>query len=286
MKYILFPFALLLFVFTTGLAQNSIFKGRTYYENQEQTSYFYLTRIEEKNLRMDLKEWIDGFGNVKDVNKNTYKIEKLKGNKWSDEINTIIVQLQDFKHYNKVVFYFFDKRDRVLENATFRDQEAMDFIEQFQNVNLKKEELRIAIENLEDADDDLKDAVKDSEKTQRAIEKNLKEQEKLGKKLDASPEAITKAITSKEDIVSKMSDENTSQEAKEKLAKESTSKEKEIKKIQKQTDKAETKLSKKEKEFDELTTELIAAKRKVKAMEAIKMDAEIIKNKLEKIAKI
>jgi chromosome segregation ATPase len=283
MKKILISCICLLAIHTSLTAQSTVFKGASYYLGSDNTSYFVMSTIDDKDLSKYAEKWLDSYGKVTKLEKYNYKLDKIKGNKWSSELGAIEVQVKSMKRAQKTIFFFLDKNGVVLSQTNMRDQEAFEFIESFNEFCLRNEELKLVTSNLDNANDDLSDANKAFNKIQKNLEKNLKEQENLGKKLDASPEAMSKALSEKEEIVTQIVGENTTAKTAEDLNKASTSKEKEIQKIKKEKEKAESKLSKKEAEFDTLRNDLMQAKRNIKSYEAIAKDAEAIKRKAEKL---
>ena len=266
-----------------SFAQSTVFKGSNYYLGSENQSYFVMSTIDDKDLSKYAEKWLNAYGKVTKVEKNLFKLEKIKGNKWSDDLSIIHMQIKSMKRAQKVVFYFIDKNGAVLSQQAMRDQDAFEFIESYNMYVMRNEELNLVNINLENAKDDLQDANKAFAKAQKSLEKNLKEQESLGKKLDASPEAMSKALSEKEEIVTQIVGDSTSAKSMGDLNKASVIKEKEIQKIKKEKEKAESKLQKKEAEFDVLKNELTQAKRSIKSFEAILKDAENIKKKAEKL---
>jgi predicted nucleic acid-binding Zn-ribbon protein len=266
-----------------SFGQATVFKGANYYGNSDNTSYFILSTVDDKELSKYAQKWLDSYGKMTEVKKNHFKLEKIKGNKWSSDLASIEVIIKSMKRSQKVIFFFLDSKGAVLNAASLKDQDAFEFIDSYTEYFFRNEELKLANYNLDNANDDLSDAKKSVEKIQKSLEKNLKEQEKLGKKLDASPEAMTKALSEKEEIVGQIVGENTDAKTAEDLSKASTTKEKEIQKIKKEKEKAESKLSQKEKDFDGLRNELTQAKSNVKSYEAVVKDAENVKKKAEKL---
>ncbi len=283
MKKIRIIFFILLISNLSSLAQSTVFKGTNFYLGTENLSYFVMSTIDDKDLSKYAEKWLGAYGKVNKIEKNLFKLDKIKGNKWSDELSSIDVQIKSIKRAQKVIFYFLDKNGAVLNQTAMRDQDAIEFIEGYNIYILRNEELNLTIANLENAKDNLQDANKTFNKAQKSLEKNLKEQENLGKKLDASPEAMSKALSEKEEIVTQIIGDSTSAKTIGDLNKASETKEKEIQKIKKEKEKAESKLSKKEAEFDVLKNELTQAKRNIKSYEAIFNDAEKIKKKAEKL---
>jgi chromosome segregation ATPase len=283
MKKILFTCLSLFVLHFSVSAQSTVFKGASFYTGTDNTSYFVMSTIDDKDLSKYAEKWLDSYGKVTKLEKYNYKLDKIKGNKWSSELGSIEVQIKSMKRAQKIIFFFLDKSGTVLNQTAMRDQDAFEFIESYNQFCLRNEEVKLVSSNLDNANDELSDANKAFNKIQKNLEKNLKEQENLGKKLDASPEAMSKALSEKEEIVGQIVGESTSAKTVEDLNKASTIKEKEIQKIKKEKEKAEGKLSKKEAEFDVLKNELMQAKRNIKTYEAVVKDAEAIKRKAEKL---
>lgn len=275
-------FVFVLFSLNTLSAQMSVFKGRTLFKDTDAATFFFFTLEDSKSLKKDLEKYLDAFGKLSTIKKNQYKLERIKGNKWSDDLNSIDVVIDDTKKMQKVNFYFLDKAEVALRSNQMKDLDAMQFVEDFQNITLKSVELEMAEINLKYANDDLSDANKDLNKIQKQLENNLKDQEKLGKKLDQNPELMSKAISEKVDIVNKMNTDSLNVAAAD-LSKASTKKEKEIIKIKKDAEKAQSKLEKKEADFDALKNELFKTKSKLKSLELVQKDAEEILKRLEKL---
>jgi hypothetical protein len=283
MKKILLTFLGVVLMQVASQAQSTVFKGASFYANTDNASYYVLSTIDDKELSKYAEKWLDSYGKVTKLEKYNYKLDKIKGNKWSDELGSIEVQIKSLKRAQKVIFFFLDKNGKVLSQADMRDQDAFEFIESYNQFCLRSEEVKLANANYENTKDELSDANKDFNKFQKNLEKNLKEQEKLGKKLDASPEAMSKVLSEKEEIVGQIVGDNVDPKTTEDLNKASTNKEKEIQKIKKEKEKTESKLSKKEAEFDVIKNDLMQAKRNIKSFEAILKDTENIKRKAEKL---
>jgi hypothetical protein len=283
MKKILLTFLGVVLMQVASQAQSTVFKGASFYANTDNASYYVLSTIDDKELSKYAEKWLDSYGKVTKLEKYNYKLDKIKGNKWSDELGSIEVQIKSLKRAQKVIFFFLDKNGKVLSQADMRDQDAFEFIESYNQFCLRNEEVKLANANYENTKDELSDANKDFNKFQKNLEKNLKEQEKLGKKLDASPEAMSKVLSEKEEIVGQIVGDNVDPKTTEDLNKASTNKEKEIQKIKKEKEKTESKLSKKEAEFDVIKNDLMQAKRNIKSFEAILKDTENIKRKAEKL---
>jgi predicted nucleic acid-binding Zn-ribbon protein len=283
MKKILLTFLGFLVLNTSLTAQSTVFKGASLFNGSDNTSYFVMSSIDDKELSKYAEKWLDSYGKVTKLEKYNYKLDKIKGNKWSDELGSIQVQVKSMKRAQKVIFFFLNKNGAVLNQTDMRDQDAFEFIESYNQFCLRNEEVKLVASNFENANDELSNANKTFNKLQKSLEKNLKEQENLGKKLDSSPEAMSKALSEKEEIVGQIVGDNIDTKTVEDLNKASTSKEKEIQKIKKEKEKAESKLSKKEAEFDVLRNELMQAKRNIKSYEAIVKDSEAIKRKAEKL---
>jgi hypothetical protein len=276
----------ILFVFLLNVqgvfGQNSIYKGQALRNNKEADAFLVLSQTDDKVLSEYTKKYLDGFGKLESPKKNTWSLSKIKGNKWSDELEKIECRIEDSKKINILTFFFLDKNDQTLTVAELKDQDAISFLGDLEELIERNENLKRTQSYLSVVEDDLKDAQKEGEKIRKSLEKNLSEQEKLGKKLDASPENMTKALAEKEEIVNQLYNKE-SQAAEEDLKKASESKEKEINKLKKEAAKAETKLQKKEKEFDQLKSELGLSKQKIRAYESIKAEAEIIVKRAQKM---
>ena len=271
------------FVSLVSLAQSSVLKGYNLHQGTHKGSYFIFVNQDNKELEENLSGFLNNYGKVTNISKNTIRVEKLKGNQISENLEIIDVVTESTKKLQKICFFFLDRDENELNGFEIKDTKARAFIEDFQNHCLKNLDSKLAQENVKQTEEDLNSARRNQTKIEKALENNLKEQEKLGKKLDSTPELLTKALAEKEEIVGKLySSDSTSIEKKDnsELAKASTKKEKEISKIQKEKEKAETKLSKKEADFEDLKNELFKAKAFVRSMELVAKDAKSALNGL------
>ncbi|OYU65461.1 MAG: hypothetical protein CFE22_13700 [Cytophagaceae bacterium BCCC1] len=268
---------LILFLFIGNITVSAqIHKGQNLYHGSHEHAYFLFSNQVEKDLEDDLTEYFQGLGKVSNPEKRVVRLEKLKNNEISNDLEAIDVVFESNKKFQKLSFFFIDKDSDVLSAFQINDRYALELVEGFQKFTLKNLEMKLAKENIKYAEANLADAKKDQSKIEKSLESNLKDQEKLGKKLDATPEMLTKALSEKEEIVGELYSEKEAEvdtKTKEDLEKASTKKEKEILKIQKEKEKAETKLSKKESEFDVLKDNLFKAKASVRSFEAILKDA-------------
>lgn len=268
---------LILFLFIGNITVSAqIHKGQNLYHGSHEHAYFLFSNQVEKDLEDDLTAYFQGLGKVSNPEKRVVRLEKLKNNEISNDLEAIDVVFESNKKFQKLSFFFIDKDSDVLSAFQINDRYALELVEVFQKFTLKNLEMKLAKENIKYAEANLADAKKDQSKIEKSLESNLKDQEKLGKKLDATPEMLTKALSEKEEIVGELYSEKEAEvdtKTKEDLEKASTKKEKEILKIQKEKEKAETKLSKKESEFDVLKDNLFKAKALVRSFEAILKDA-------------
>lgn len=270
---------ILFFLIGSFTVSAQIHKGQNLYHGSHEHAYFLFSNQPEKDLEVDLAEYLVGLGKVSFPDKHVIRLEKLKNNEISDDLEAIDVVFESNKKFQKLSFFFVDKDSDVLSAFQVKDRYALELVEGFQKFTLKNLEMKLAKENIKFAEANLADAKKDQSKIEKSLESNLKEQEKLGKKLDASPEMLTKALSEKEEIVGALysdSESESDKKAKEELEKASNKKEKEIQKIQKDKEKAETKLSKKEAEFDTLKDNLFKAKALVKSFESVLKDATVV----------
>jgi hypothetical protein len=257
-----------------------VYVGTNLHNGEEKRSYALLTQQDSKELIDDLEKYLGQYGKVSKPGKNMYRIQNLKGNTVSTDLNYIDVVAKSSKKLEKLEFFFLNDAHNALSDNELNPGGAEKFVQEFINYTQSQVQARLRAENVSLAEDELKDAKKDLGKVEKSIENNLKEQQKLGKKLDSSPELMAKAMSEKEVIVTQLSTDSTAildEKAKTELSKASQKKDKEITKLQKEADKAEDKLAKTEKELEELKNELNQAKRKVKSLETVVIDAKSFK---------
>ncbi len=265
MKKIQIALLLIMAAFPT-LAQKAI-SGKLIYMGKSQPAFYILSNIEQKYLIEDWKSYASGFGTNIETDKNWYAVTKLKSNAISKNLNTIIAKIEKNKNFNVVYCVFQDETKSTLTEKNIDAYKAKLFLEDFWTFAYKKEELRMAQNDLELATELVADIEKDIKKTEKSLENNLKDQENLGKKLEASPEQLTKLIEEKEQITQKMIEGESVQvdpKTAEAAKKEALKKEKEIAKNQKVEEKNQAKLVKKEADFEKLKTELFEHKNKLK----------------------
>lgn len=262
----------------TVLAQ--VYVGANLHNGEEKRSYALLTQQDSKELIEDLEKYLGQYGKVSKPGKNIFRIQNLKGNTVSSDLNYIDVVSKSNKKMEKLEFFFLNDAHNALSDHELNPGGAEKFVQDFINYAQGQVQNRLRAENVSLAEDEVKEAKKDQGKVEKSIENNLKEQQKLGKKLDSSPELMAKAMSEKELIVTQLSTDSTAildEKSKADLSKASQKKDKEISKLQKEADKAEDKLAKKEKELDELKKELDQAKRRVKSLENVLIDAKKFK---------
>jgi valyl-tRNA synthetase len=270
--------ATLITVSNTLLAQ--VYVGANLHNGEEKRSYSVLTQQESKELVDDLEKYMGQFGKVTKPGKNIFRIQNLKGNTVSSDLNYIDVVSKSTKKLEKLEFFFLNDAHNALSDHELNPGGAEKFVQDFINYAQTQTQARLRSENISLAEDELKEAKRDQNKIEKSIENNLKEQQKLGKKLDSSPELMAKALSEKEIMVTQLSTDSTAvldEKAKTELSKATQKKDKEISKLQKEAEKTEEKLEKKEKELEELKTELNQVKRRVKSLENIVIDAKSFK---------
>lgn len=261
-----------------------VYVGQNLHNGVEKRSYSALTNLDSKDLTDDLEKYLGRFGKVNKPAKNIYRVQNLKGNTVSTDLSYIDVVAKSARKLEKLEFFFLNDAHNALSDNELNPGGAEKFVQEFIDFSQQRLQVRLVGENLSLAEDDLKEAKKDQGKIEKSIESNLKDQQKLGKKLDASPELVAKAMSEKEEIVTRLSTDSTvtlDDKAKSDLSKASQKKDKEISKIQKDADKAEDKLAKKEKELEGLKQELSAAKQKVRSLEKVVSDAKNLADKIK-----
>lgn len=254
-----------------------VYVGQNMHNGVGKRSYSVLSDQDSKDLTDDLEKYLGQFGKVSKPGKNIYRIQNLKGNTVSTDLDYVDVVSKSTKKLEKLEFFFLNDAHNALSDHELNPGGAEKFVQEFIDFARQRSQARLVSENLSLAEDELKEAKKDQGKIEKSIESNLKEQQKLGKKLDSSPELIAKAMSEKEELVSQLSTDSTQvldDKAKSELGKASQKKDKEISRIQKDAEKAEDKLGKKEKELEDLKKELSEAKQKVKSVEKVVSDAQ------------
>ncbi|WP_367915174.1 hypothetical protein [Leadbetterella sp. DM7] len=280
MKKLLF----LVFAAFSAPLSAQVYVGQNLHNGVEKRSYSALTNLDSKDLTDDLEKYLGRFGKVNKPAKNIYRVQNLKGNTVSTDLSYIDVVAKSARKLEKLEFFFLNDAHNALSDNELNPGGAEKFVQEFIDFSQQRLQVRLVGENLSLAEDDLKEAKKDQGKIEKSIESNLKDQQKLGKKLDASPELVAKAMSEKEEIVTRLSTDSTvtlDDKAKSDLSKASQKKDKEISKIQKDADKAEDKLAKKEKELEGLKQELSAAKQKVRSLEKVVSDAKNLADKIK-----
>lgn len=270
--------AVLICLSSTAFAQ--VYVGSNFHNGEEKRSYSILTTQNSKELIDDLEKYLGQYGKVTKPSKNTYRIQNLKGNSVSSDLNYVDVVSKSTKKMEKLEFFFLNDAHNALSDNELNPGAAEKFVSDFLQYNQSQAQARLRAENVSLAEDELKEGKKEQSKIEKSIENNLKEQQKLGKKLDSTPELMAKAMSEKEEIISQLSTDSTvviDDKAKNEISKASQKKDKEISKIQKEAEKAEDKLSKKEKEIEDLKKELSIAKMKVRALEKVVSDAKSLK---------
>lgn len=260
-------------------ASAQVYVGDNIHNGINKRSYLILTNVSSKDLTKDLEAYLGQYGKVTKPEKNIYRIQNLKGNSISSDLSYIDVISKGSKDFEKLEFFFLNDAHNALSNNELNAGEPIKFVQAFKDYANQSLEAKLVAENLSFAEGELKDAKKELSKVEKSIENNLKDQQKLGKKLDASPELVAKAMSDKEEVISRLNTDSTQvldEKAKSTLSKEAQKKDKEIAKIQKDADKAEDKLAKKEKELEDLKDELQKAKATVKSYEKIVSDAKSI----------
>lgn len=263
--------------FVTLNVNAQVFVSDNIHNGVNKKSFIYLSTQNEKDLSKDLEAYLGQFGKVSKPEKNIYRIQNLKGNSISSDLNYIDVISKSNKNLEKLEFFFLNDANNALNNNELNSGEAEKFVQSFINHNKNSLEAKLLTENLSIAEEELKDAQKDLKKVEKSIENNLKDQQKLGKKLDSSPELVAKAMSEKEEITSQLFSDTTQvldDKTKTSLSKASQKKDKEISKIEKDAKKAESNLSKKEDELEDLKKELQNAKAFVKYNEKVLNDAK------------
>ncbi len=263
---------ILLFTTATLHASAQVYISEGIHENTNKRSYSVLSNQENKELTKTLETYLSQYGKVNKVDKNTYRIQNLKGNTISSDLSYIDVVSKSGKNFEKLEFFFLNDANNALNNNELNTGKAEAFVQSFIDLTNTNLSTRLLSENLNLAEDELKDAEKEVKKLEKSISNNLKDQEKLGKKLDSSPDLIAKTLAEKEEIVSQLFSDSTlvqDEKTQKNLSKASQKKDKEVEKIEKSAKKAESTLSKKESELEELKAELESAKAKVKAQQAV-----------------
>lgn len=266
-------------------AQSRVYTGNHLFGKEAVNTYFVLSNQDEKDIKADLETFLKPFGKLSNPSKNSIKVEKIKNSMISQQMESMVAQIVSTKKITKVVFFFLDQEMMPLKSFEIKPKEAEAFVTNFDDLVQKNLEIKMAEENLKNAEDELASAQKDIKKLEKSLENNLKEQEKLGKKLDQSPELMAKALSEKEELVVKLySEDSTYNDLKTKtdMEKASAKKEKEISKIKKDQEKAESKLEKKEADFANLKIELMGAKKIERALEIAKKDAFELVSSLKK----
>lgn len=261
-----------------------VYVGQNLHNGVEKRSYSVLSNQDSKELTDDLEKYLGQFGKVSKPSKNIYRIQNLKGNTVSTDLNYIDVVSKSTKKLEKLEFFFLNDAHNSLNDHELNPGGAEKFVQDFIDLSQQKLQVRLVGENLSLAEDELKEAKKDQNKVEKSIESNLREQQKLGKKLDSSPELMARAMSEKEEIVTQLSVDSTQvldDKAKSDLSKASQKKDKEISRIQKDAEKAEDKLGKKEKELEDLKKELSAAKQKIRSLEKVVSDAKNLSEKVK-----
>lgn len=261
-----------------------VYVGLNMHNGIEKRSYSVLTNQDSKELADDLEKYLGRFGKVSKPGKEIYRIQNLKGNTVSTDLNYIDVVSKSNKKLEKLEFFFLNDAHNALSDHELNPGGAEKFVQEFIDFSQQRTQARLVAENLSLAEDELKEAKKEQGKIEKSIESNLKEQQKLGKKLDSSPELMAKAMSEKEEIISQLSTDTTQvldTKAKSELSKASQKKDKEISKIQKDAEKAEGKLEKKERELEDLKKELSSAKLKVRSVEKVVSDAKSLAERVK-----
>lgn len=261
-----------------------VYVGLNMHNGIEKRSYSVLSGQDSKELTDDLEKYLGRFGKVSKPGKEIYRIQNLKGNTVSTDLNYIDVVSKSSKKLEKLEFFFLNDAHNALSDHELNPGGAEKFVQEFIDFSQQRTQARLVAENLSLADDELKEAKKEQSKIEKSIESNLKEQQKLGKKLDSSPELMAKAMSEKEEIVSQLSTDSTrvlDDKAKSDLSKASQKKDKEISRLQKDAEKAEGKLEKKEKELEDLKKELSSAKLRVRSVEKVVSDAKSLAERVK-----
>lgn len=261
-----------------------VYVGLNIHNGIEKRSYSVLSGQDSKELADDLEKYLGRFGKVSKPGKEIYRIQNLKGNTVSTDLNYIDVVSKSSKKLEKLEFFFLNDAHNALSDHELNPGGAEKFVQEFIDFSQQRTQARLVAENLSLADDELKEAKKEQSKIEKSIESNLKEQQKLGKKLDSSPELMAKAMSEKEEIVSQLSTDSTrvlDDKAKSDLSKASQKKDKEISRLQKDAEKAEGKLGKKEKELEDLKKELSSAKLRVRSVEKVVSDAKSLAERVK-----
>lgn len=278
-------FSILMVSFGIALGQTKVHKLPYVYENEAVNAYVVLSNQEPKELKSDLEKFLSGYGKLNSSNKNVFRLEKIKLNKISDQIENIEVQYEADKSFNRLVFLFLDGDNKPLVDMEYSEKESIKWIEEFEKYTLNNLEIRLSEKNVAFLDDQYRDAEKSIKKIEKNIENNLKDQEKLGKKLDQSPELMAKALSEKENLVEKLYSSDSTQidnKSRGEISKASEKKEKEISKIKKESEKASSKLEKKEAEFIQLKDELFMAKKLLSSREKALDGAKVLLARLKK----
>lgn len=249
MKKTFFTFLLLLS--SSFLMAQTVIKGQDVMNGKLENGFYVLLKIDGKDLEQEWKSYLDGFGKVASSQKKHYTLSDFRERMVSNKELTVQSKLVEFKTFTKIFC--------VVEGTGFNENAFMQFLHDFAQKAVAREEIRLVTIDLEEAEGFLKDAQKDQKKVEKSLENNLKNQEKLGKLLDETPEKMVALLEEKKTIAEQQMQAATNEE----LKKQAEKKEKEILKNKKNETKYASKLQEKEAEFDELKKELFEAKKQV-----------------------
>ncbi|NBA85762.1 hypothetical protein GVN16_08330 [Emticicia sp. CRIBPO] len=253
-------------------AQSTVLQGLTLIQDKPTDAQYVLLHIDQKDVSAEVKKYLTEFGKVVESPKNHFKVDNPRSVGVSDHLSSIMAKVEEYKDLTKVYFIFMGNGNKPLEKAETDEYKSALFVEKFGVMAYKNLEIRLGELDIKQAEENYNDAQKNVKKIEKSLESNLKDQEKLGKKLDASPEAMTKLLSEKEEITKKMYGDNETlvdNSTEEELKKAALKKEKEIVKNQKDKEKTTSKLEKKENDFNELKNNLFEAKARLKNAEVI-----------------
>ncbi|UBM59853.1 hypothetical protein LAG90_04220 [Marinilongibacter aquaticus] len=256
--------AILLFVGTLSIAKaQHPLQSEIVYNDEVHTLYYIFLKVDSKTAEKAWKSELDKLGKVNDK-KGEIRVSPITNKNFAPDLYEAPAFVDEIDDFSRVGFILLDKKGESLMDV---DQSQVDsFLTNFYQNAYYLEEVRMAEEDLKNADDLRSRAEKDKKKVEKSMDANLKAQEKLGKKIDQAPEDIRRIIEEKDTLLQQAeSAENEGKTKDEEISKMDA----EIAKNQQKADKANDKLQKKEEEFEELKDELVKAKRALERAEKV-----------------
>lgn len=241
----------------------SVFTGKAYIENSPEDTYFFHLKIDDDQLENDWLEFLNSLGKAKVTSKDHIMATGVDLKNISNNVDGVLSRISDDKKYTSIYVVFVDKRGNIIPEAEINDKQASLFLQDFISQAYRREELRIAHDQLKDLKDDKEDAEKKVKKIEGKIQSNLKSQGKINSQIEDAMKAISDNSEKKASLQAELDLESVSQQRKDEIKSELQTLQDAEDKI-KASSKTDKKLEKKMNDLEDLKKELDDSKLEVK----------------------